>query len=145
MLDLERTLTVKVGGMDTELTIQQVSERTGLSVYTLRYYERNGLLEPVTRAANGHRRYSATDVARIEFLTKLRMTGMPIRQMQEYAALMREKPDAIGARLAILEAHEKEVQQRIQQLTQHLEIIQWKIQNYKTLENDCVTPPQLLS
>jgi DNA-binding transcriptional MerR regulator len=119
--------------MDNELTIQQVSERTGLSVYTLRYYERNGLLEPITRAANGHRRYSATDIARIEFLSKLRMTGMPIRQMQEYAALLRQKPDAIEERRAILEAHEQAVQQQIQQLTQNLEMIQWKIQNYKRL------------
>ncbi|MBC6435591.1 MerR family transcriptional regulator [Nostoc sp. HG1] len=119
--------------MDNELTIQQVSERTGLSVYTLRYYERNGLLEPVTRAANGHRRYSALDIARIEFLSKLRMTGMPIRQMQEYAALMRQKPDAIEERRAILEVHEQAVQQQIQQLTQNLEMIQWKIQNYRKL------------
>jgi DNA-binding transcriptional MerR regulator len=119
--------------MDNELTIQQVSERTGLSVYTLRYYERNGLLEPVTRAANGHRRYSATDIARIEFLSKLRMTGMPIRQMQEYATLLRQKPDAIEERRAILEAHEQAVQQQIRQLTQNLEMIQWKIQNYKKL------------
>ena len=44
--------------METELTIQQVAARTGLSVHTLRYYERNGLLEPINRAANGHRRYS---------------------------------------------------------------------------------------
>jgi DNA-binding transcriptional MerR regulator len=119
--------------MDNELTIQQVSERTGLSVYTLRYYERNGLLEPVNRAANGHRRYSATDIVRIEFLSKLRMTGMPIRQMQEYATLLRQKPDAIEERRAILEAHEQAVQQQIRQLTQNLEMIQWKIQNYKKL------------
>ncbi len=79
MLDLERTLTAKVMGMDAELMIQQVSERTGLSVYSLRCYGRNGLLEPINRAANGHRRYSATDITQIEFLTKLRMTGMPTR------------------------------------------------------------------
>jgi DNA-binding transcriptional MerR regulator len=133
MLDLECTLGFKVVNMENELTIQQVSERTGLSVYTLRYYERNGLLEPVNRAANGHRRYSATDIARIEFLSKLRMTGMPIRQMQEYAALLRQKPDAIEERRAILEAHEQAVQQQIQQLTQNLEMIQWKIQNYRKL------------
>jgi predicted site-specific integrase-resolvase len=41
------------------LTIQQVAQQTGLSVHTLRYYERNGLLEPVDRASSGHRRYSA--------------------------------------------------------------------------------------
>jgi DNA-binding transcriptional MerR regulator len=129
--------------MDNELTIQQVSERTGLSVYTLRYYERNGLLEPVTRAANGHRRYSALDITRIEFLSKLRMTGMPIRQMQEYAALLRQKPDAIEERRLILEAHEQAVQQQIQQLTQNLELIQWKIQNYKKLAAQHSAPAQM--
>lgn len=129
--------------MDNELTIQQVSGRTGLSVYTLRYYERNGLLEPVNRAANGHRRYSAMDITRIEFLSKLRMTGMPIRQMQEYAELMRQKPDAIEERRAILEAHEQAVQQQIQQLTQSLEMIQWKIQNYKKLAEQYQETTQL--
>ncbi len=120
--------------MDAELTIQQVSERTGLSVYTLRYYERNGLLEPISRAANGHRRYSATDMTRIEFLTKLRMTGMPIRQMQSYAISLRQNPEALNERREILESHEREVQQRIQELTQNLEVIQWKIQNYREIE-----------
>ncbi len=120
--------------MDAELTIQQVSERTGLSVYTLRYYERNGLLEPINRAANGHRRYSATDMTRIEFLTKLRMTGMPIRQMQNYAISLRQNPEALNERREILEAHERDVQQRIQELIQSLEMIQWKIQNYKEIE-----------
>jgi DNA-binding transcriptional MerR regulator len=120
--------------MDAELTIQQVAERTGLSVHTLRYYERNGLLEPVNRAANGHRRYSAADITKIEFLTRLRATGMPIRQMQQFAMLLRQNPEAISDRRAILEAHEREVQQRIQELNRNLEIIRWKIQRYKELE-----------
>ncbi len=110
MLDLERTLTANGMGMDAELTIQQVSERTGLSVYTLRYCERNGLLEPTDRAANGHRRYSATHMTRIKFLTKLRMTGMPIRQMQNYAISLRQKPESFDERKEILEVHEHEVQ-----------------------------------
>jgi DNA-binding transcriptional MerR regulator len=120
--------------MDVELTIQQVAERTGLSVHTLRYYERNGLLEPVNRAANGHRRYCAADITKIEFLTRLRATGMPIRQMQQFATLLRQNPAAIRDRRAILEAHEREVQQRLQELNRNLEIIRWKIQHYKELE-----------
>jgi DNA-binding transcriptional MerR regulator len=116
------------------LTIQQVAQQTGLSVHTLRYYERNGLLEPVDRASSGHRRYSEEDIARIEFLTRLRLTGMPIRQMQEFARLFRERPQAIADRRAILEAHEREVQAHIQELQQNLEAIQWKISYYKQLE-----------
>jgi DNA-binding transcriptional MerR regulator len=116
------------------LTIQQVAQQTGLSVHTLRYYERNGLLEPVDRSSSGHRRYSAEDIARIEFLTRLRATGMPIRQMQEFAQLFRERPEAIGDRRTILEAHERNVQAHIQELQCNLEAIQWKIGYYKNLE-----------
>lgn len=116
------------------LTIQQVAQQTGLTVHTLRYYERNGLLEPVDRASSGHRRYSAEDIARIEFLTRLRATGMPIRQMQEFARLFRERPEAIGDRRNLLEAHEQQVQAHIQELQRNLEVIQWKIGYYKGLE-----------
>ena len=64
--------------MGTDLTIQQVAALTQLSEHTLRYYERIGLLDPVNRASSGHRRYSTGDIAWIEFLTRLRTTGMPI-------------------------------------------------------------------
>lgn len=120
--------------MEGEFTIQQVAKLTGLSVHTLRYYERNGLLEPVTRAANGHRRYSTNDVRGIEFLNKLRATGMSIRKMQQFAILFRQQPEAIEKRRAILEEHEQEVQERIGELNRNLEVIQWKIQHYKNLE-----------
>jgi DNA-binding transcriptional MerR regulator len=123
----------EVNSMST-LTIQQVAQQTGLSVHTLRYYERNGLLEPVDRASSGHRRYSEEDIARIEFLTRLRATGMPIRQMQEFARLFRERPEAIADRRAILEVHEGEVKAHIQELQRNLEVIQWKIGYYKQLE-----------
>lgn len=120
--------------MEGEFTIQQVAKLTGLSVHTLRYYERNGLLEPVSRAANGHRRYSTDDVRGIEFLNKLRATGMSIRKMQQFATLFRQQPEAIEKRRAILEEHEQDVQQRIRELNRNLEVIQWKIQYYKSLE-----------
>lgn len=116
------------------LTIQQVAQQTGLSVHTLRYYERNGLLEPVNRASSGHRRYSAEDLTRIEFLTRLRATGMPIRQMQEFARLFRQRPHAIAERRAILETHKQQVQAHINELTRNLEVIQWKIEHYRELE-----------
>ncbi|NJL65194.1 MAG: MerR family transcriptional regulator [Methylacidiphilales bacterium] len=121
--------------MDTELTIQQVASLTGLSVHTLRYYERNGLLKPVPRAANGHRRYTSVDIASIEFLTKLRMTGMSIRHMQKFAKLMQENPQGtISDRRKILESHESQVLQHLEELHRNLAVIQKKIQLYKELE-----------
>ena len=121
-------------GMEEELTIQQVAAATGLSVHTLRYYERCDLIAPIQRAQNGHRRYSAQDIRWIQFLNKLRMTGMPIRQLQQYATLLRQQPDAVQERRAILETHRQTVLERLQQLQENLSVIDWKIQHYKDIE-----------
>lgn len=125
--------------MEAGLTIQQVAKLTGLSVHTLRYYERNGLIQPINRAANGHRRYSAQDITWIEFLTRLRTTGMPIRQMQQYALSLWQNPNALTERRMLLEAHEREVQKRLNELSQNLAGIQRKIQHYKELEANAET------
>ena len=120
--------------MAEELTIQQVAEATGLSAHTLRYYERCNLIAPISRLANGHRRYSANDIRWIEFLNRLRMTGMPIRQMQAYAALVRQHPDAVNERRKLLEIHRQNVFEQIEKLQENLAIIDWKIQHYQELE-----------
>ena len=122
--------------MEQELTIQQVAQTTGLSVHTLRYYERCDLIAPIHRASNGHRRYSAQDIRWIQFLTKLRMTGMPIRQIQQYATLLRQQPDAVQARRALLEAHRQTVVKNLQELQENLAVIDWKIQHYKEIEQE---------
>lgn len=121
--------------MEQELTIQQVAEAAHLSVHILRYYERCNLIAPVGRSAIGHRRYSADDLRWIEFLNKLRLTGMPIRQMQQYAELVRSQPDsAFHKRRQMLEAHREAVLEQIQQLQENLAVIDWKIQHYAQLE-----------
>ncbi|GAB4143360.1 MAG: hypothetical protein Fur0046_20400 [Cyanobacteria bacterium J069] len=121
--------------MEQELTIQQVAEATSLSVHTLRYYERCNLIAPIGRSPSGHRRYSSNDIRWIEFLTKLRLTGMPIRQMQQYALLVRQAPDtSFHERRQMLEAHRESVAQQIQQLQDNLAVIDWKIQHYAELE-----------
>ncbi|MBE9110098.1 MerR family transcriptional regulator [Nodosilinea sp. LEGE 07298] len=134
--------------MEPELTIQQVAQATGLSVHTLRYYERCDLIAPIGRSTSGHRRYSANDLRWIEFLNKLRLTGMPIRQMQQYAELIRSQPDSgFYARRQMLESHREAVLAQIQQLQDNLAVIDWKIQHYLELEanlNDSLkTPPQI--
>jgi DNA-binding transcriptional MerR regulator len=70
-----------------------MSEITGVNIPTLRYYEQIGLLDPVHRADNGHRRYSENDLRRIEFIKRLRATGMSIRAMLFYVELYRADRD----------------------------------------------------
>jgi DNA-binding transcriptional MerR regulator len=123
-----------VGDMDTELSIQQVAAVTQLSTYTLRYYERIGLLAAIGRASSGHRRYSNQDIAWISFLTRLRATGMPIREMQQFAELRRQGDRSLTQRRQLLEIHQQHVQQQLDELTQNLKVIQEKIQHYRELE-----------
>jgi len=72
---------------DAGFTIRTMAERCGMTAHTLRYYERVGLIQPVGRARNGHRRYSEADAAWLHFLHCMRATSMPIREMQRYAAM----------------------------------------------------------
>jgi DNA-binding transcriptional MerR regulator len=117
--------------MATALTISDAARATGVSAHTLRYYERAGLLDPVDRAASGHRRYAEEDIARIQFLTKLRSTGMPIRQVRQYAELMRAGDDTHEARLALLVAHREAVRAHLDQTARNLDLIDYKIDYYR--------------
>lgn len=126
-----------------ELTVKEVAATTGLSAHTLRYYEREGLVDPIGRAESGHRRYSERDIAWIEFLGRLRATGMPIRKMKRFANLRREGDPTIPARRALLEEHGTEVRQRVAELERDLVVIDEKIELYEQMEasNDAATEP----
>jgi DNA-binding transcriptional MerR regulator len=117
--------------MAVTLTISDAARASGVSAHTLRYYERAGLLDPVDRAASGHRRYAEEDLVRIQFLTKLRSTGMPIRQIRAYAELMRRGDETHEARLALLEEHREAVRARLAETARNLDLIDYKIDFYR--------------
>ena len=119
--------------MDTNLTIQQTASRTGFSEHTLRYYEKIGLIPPVERAPNGHRRYTDTDLGWIDFLKCLRSTGMPVAQMIEFTRLTHTGEHTIQARVAMLKKHRERVLQEIQALQKDLKIIHNKIDWYSNM------------
>jgi DNA-binding transcriptional MerR regulator len=116
--------------MNHAMTIQEVTHKTGLSEYTLRYYERIGLIENVDRAVNGHRRYTDSDIGWIELLKCLRATGMPVAQMKQFADLTRAGEHNIDERLALLEAHRCAVLQQIDALKRDLAKVEHKIDYY---------------
>jgi DNA-binding transcriptional MerR regulator len=119
------------------LTIAEAAERTGVSVHTLRYYERIGaLLRPPERAPSGHRRYTERDIGWITLLTRLRSTGMPISTLLRYAALAREGESSAGERKALLIAHRAEVADRITRLEHDLAAIDYKINAYEEIERN---------
>jgi DNA-binding transcriptional MerR regulator len=118
--------------LDASLSISEAAERTGLSTHTLRYYEREGLmLGGVGRASSSHRRYSDADITWVEFLTKLRSTAMPISKIREYVDLVRKGEDSTPARLALLLAHRDSVLAQLDEISNSLAAIDYKIATYR--------------
>jgi DNA-binding transcriptional MerR regulator len=111
-------------------TIQEAAQATGLSAHTLRYYERIGLIHPVAREENTRRCYTADDIGWIDFLIKLRATGMSIRDMQKYAELQKRGNETLPERVEMLQALRDRVEERIEELNEHLKLIQYKIEIY---------------
>lgn len=120
--------------MEKEWTIQQVAQQTGLSIDTLRYYERIGLLEPVGRAQSGHRRYTQSDLAWITLLLRLRETGMPRAQMIRFAQLRRQGDTTLVERRMMLEQHQQALEQHMRKLEQHMEALHQKVERIKIRE-----------
>lgn len=119
------------------VTIAEAAERTGLSVHTLRYYERDDLLRvPPERAGSGHRRYHERDLEWIVLITRLRSTGMPIREVRAYTALCRAGAGNEAERLRILVEHRQRVLAQLAEVTGHLSAIDHKIDIYTDRVSD---------
>ena len=117
--------------MSVSLTIAEAAEASGVSAHTLRYYEREGLLGRVSRTGNGHRRYGELELEWLRLLTKLRATGMPIREIRAYADLYRSGDTTHPDRLALLEAHRERVRAQVAATERNLELIDRKIDYYR--------------
>ena len=113
------------------MTIAEAAERSGLTTHTLRYYERDGLmLVPVERSSTGHRRYTDQDLRWIEMVTRLRATGMPIRDVRRYADLVRAGAGNEQERLELLRDHRRAVLDQLAEVQDHLGAIDRKIGIY---------------
>jgi DNA-binding transcriptional MerR regulator len=114
------------------LSIAEAARRTGVSVHTLRYYERAGLVvTPVRRTDGGRRRYQQLDLDWITVCTRLRATGMPIKAIRRYAQLVAAGHGNEQERLALLEAHRADVVAKLAELRENLELIDHKIGVYR--------------
>ena len=120
--------------MEKYLSIQAISNLTGITAHTLRYYEKNGLIHAIARGSNGRRQYSANDLAWIRFLIRLRTTGMSIREMQQIANLRRQGSATTKERRVLLESHKNKLAAQIERLQEHYEVINEKIEIYRQWE-----------
>jgi DNA-binding transcriptional MerR regulator len=112
------------------MKIGELAKRCGLSAHTLRYYERIGLLPRADRDGSGQRDYDASIMVWIEFLDRLKSTGMPIREMLRYAAFRERGPQTAPQRRVLLEAHREKVRAKIADLQSCLLVLDTKIGIY---------------
>ena len=113
------------------MMISQVSELTGLSVDTLRYYERIGLLPSVTRTDGGIRDFSELDIKRVEFIKCMRTAGIPVEILTEYMRLALMGDETIEARKEILITQRDELASQIHDLQTTLDLLNYKIGVYE--------------
>lgn len=102
----------------------------GVTKHALRYYEREGLLAPVAKAPNGHRRYTDDDLGWIKFLQLLRGTGMPIREMKQFVALTHAGDHTIVERVQVLARYREALLRRMEADREHLAFLNHKIDYY---------------
>jgi DNA-binding transcriptional MerR regulator len=111
-------------------TISQVAAFTGLTAHTLRWYERIGLMPHVDRSNTGQRRFTNRDLDWLEFVTKLRLTGMPVADMVRYAELIRVGEETFEQRQELLERTRRDVIDRIAELQDTVAVLDHKISFY---------------
>ena len=113
------------------MKIAEVSEQHGISTDTLRYYERIGLIPPVTRNESGIRDYNELDVRRVEFVKCMRSAGLPIEVLIEYIGLVQRGDQTIEARKDILVEQRQLLISRMEQMQKTLDILNHKIEVYE--------------
>ena len=115
----------------TTWSIGEAAEKCGLSQHTLRWYERIGLLDAIERGGDGRRRFSDSDLDWLSVLTKLRATGMPVRDMHRYAELVRSGAGE-AERIELLKRHREEVRRALATQRECLKLLDAKIGLYSS-------------
>src|SRR5512136_1980747 len=113
------------------MKIMEVSEQYGLSSDTLRYYERIGLIPPVTRNGSGIRDYGELDIRRVEFVKCMRSAGLPIEVLIDYMGLVQQGDRTVEARKEILKEQREQLVARMKEMQKTLDILDHKIKVYE--------------
>ncbi len=113
-----------------DYSIGEFSKITEISIYTLRYYESEHLITP-DRKSNGRRVYKEKDIIWIQFIKRLKDTGMPIKEIKKYAELRSDGESTMTERMVMLTHHKNKLEEEIETLNEHLEKLNEKITYYE--------------
>ncbi len=117
---------------DLYYSIKQVSEKINIPAYTLRYYEKEGLLPSIGRSRGGIRRFTEEDLDWLGLICCLKSTGMPIKRIREFVDLSRQGEKTLCQRCEILMEHKKSVENRIACMQAQLQKVNCKIQCFSS-------------
>lgn len=113
------------------MTIKKVSKQFNISSATLRYYEKIGLMDPVTKNESGHREYEEKDLRRINFIKCMRTSGVSIEGIKKYVDLFNEGEHTISERKQILVEQLNELTLQVENLQKVVTYLKNKIENYE--------------
>ena len=108
-------------------SIQDVSNKTGLSTHTLRYYEKEGLISGVERSQGGFRQYTDEDLERLGLIRCLKNTGMSIQEIARFVQLTHEGDHTLEERVELLREHRERVLERMAEMQEHLDKVTWEL------------------
>lgn len=111
------------------MTVAEAAEILGISPHTVRYYEREGLVA-VDRSAVGYRTYGVAALRRLEFLVRVRSSGMGIAELRRYVNLVNAGPSTTDARQVMMLEHRDRIRARIDELEIALAVTEFKIDTY---------------
>jgi DNA-binding transcriptional MerR regulator len=116
------------------MNIKEFTKKTGLSAHTLRYYEKIGLMSNIKRDARGYRFYQQRDVIWVDFIQKLKITGMSLNDIRKYFTLIQQGDKTISTRKKLLENHCLKVKNELEKLQKSFKQIKCKVKTYRKLE-----------
>ncbi len=108
-------------------SIQEISQKTGLSAHTLRYYEKEGLIKGVERSEGGFRQYSEEDLEALGLICCLKNTGMSLKEIARFVDLTHQGEQTLRERVDMLRAHRERVIGRMNEMRTHLDKVTWKL------------------
>ena len=118
------------------MKIAEAARVCGLQEHTIRFYEKSGMLPPVPRGPDGHRRFDPPLIEWLTLLYWLRETGMPLKDMRRFTALAKQGADGLAERRQILLDHSGTLQARRRMLEKCEAILAIKIASYGPTDNE---------
>jgi DNA-binding transcriptional MerR regulator len=114
--------------MSEGLSIAAAAARCGLPESTLRYWERIGLLGPISRdPSSGHRRYDESEVSQLETMANLRAVGLSIEDMRTYLGQARQGDDAALQQRELFQAHADRLAREVNDLELRRRYLELKV------------------